>query len=762
VDGRRAQIFKLPIEISGKMIPGNTVTVTYAQPTRHKDAYDLHLADDYLELAGDPSIASVPVAGKTDLQMARFINIGTRPQLQFGNRFLDPAFYHYPGATWFPAVPQKDILIPNYTISIQLTDFWRSEGQYDFTQLDTQVAQLLTVCPDAIFMLSIHAYMPGWWLQKNPDDTSASFSGEPPNTYENAQALGSKKWLHDAEGPLRALISHIKQQPWANRIWGTSIEESRNGEWFWGISAKREGKSAMSGFSLADHQSFRTMLREKYKDEEALRKAWKQPDVTFENAKMPDPALAVNKGKGALFNPETDAQLQDWFVFRNEVLADALLHFARLIKKETDGKWLCGAYYGYVMEMADNNTRPQTHHGHNGFYRVAESPDIDFLRGPNRYRYRGTGLPGGFMQPVTTFARHGKLIYLENDNRSSYNYTGDTYCGAPSGNVETIGQFNRDFGIAVTMGHAPYWYDDTCHSFHKKPLTAVLRKQFEICKALPLVKGLTPVETAIVSDRDSCYYAAPIPDSTIFTAVSAVFRNINNLGVPFDLIVVQDLFKKDMIPARKLYIMLPTLVLDKDQRAQLKARFEREKATVLWLYGAGSFYPGHAASGNSCGDFFDLKCEMVSQNIWDRLFYQSRTGKKEYDSTYFMSPRFYPVAGFDEVLGRNRQNKPLVVVKKLNGATHIFSTLPDLPLEMLDMIREKAGVFSYTENGYDPLWIGNDLLFLIAKKGGTKKINLPLGTRMKALIGPLSGTFESGESWQAEPGMTYGFLIEKK
>jgi hypothetical protein len=60
------------------------------------------------------------------------------------------------------------------------------------------------------------------------------------------------------------------------------------------------------------------------------------------------------------------------------------------------------------------------------------------------------------------------------------------------------------------------------------------------------------------------------------------------------------------------------------------------------------------------------------------------------------------------------------------------------------------------------LWIGNDLVFLYAATGGAKKIRLPDGLRMRAIIGPLSGVFESGRVWQAVPGMTYGFLLEKK
>ena len=53
-------------------------------------------------------------------------------------------------------------------------------------------------------------------------------------------------------------------------------------------------------------------------------------------------------------------------------------------------------------------------------------------------------------------------------------------------------------------------------------------------------------------------------------------------------------------------------------------------------------------------------------------------------------------------------------------------------------------------------------IFLHAKGSGEKAIILPEGTRMRAIIGPVKGIFESGQHWKAEAGQTYGFLVGKK
>jgi hypothetical protein len=45
------------------------------------------------------------------------------------------------------------------------------------------------------------------------------------------QAMGSKKWLKDAEAPIRALIKHVQSCSYADRIWGMTVNENGNGEW---------------------------------------------------------------------------------------------------------------------------------------------------------------------------------------------------------------------------------------------------------------------------------------------------------------------------------------------------------------------------------------------------------------------------------------------------------------------------------------------------------------------------------------------------
>ena len=125
-------------------------------------------------------------------------------------------------------------------------------------------------------------------------------------------------------------------------------------------------------------------------------------------------------------------------------------------------------------------------------------------------------------------------------------------------------------------------------------------------------------------------------------------------------------------------------------------------------------------------------------------------------------PWFFPQDGFGEVIGTMSDGVPALVSWEKNGARHYFSTLMYLPPPVLRAIAARAGVHIYNTVCGDPMHIGNDVVFLHAKTGGEKSVILPPGTRMRSIAGPLKGTFVSGQTWNAESGQTYGFLVEKK
>lgn len=755
-------IFTLPATLTRNM--DGTVTVKYPKLHPTQDPCKVYLDDDFWVITGNrplAELAGIPPASP-GLQKAEFVDVGKHTKLKFNGKLLDPTFYFT--TEWARMATARAVGFNSFLVIAKFDEFWLDEGRYDFTKLDREIETLLTAAPGAIFMLDIRFYMPDWWLKKNPDDVSAYFEKTRRNTYDDLQALGSKNWLAASEAPLKALLDHVKASPYADRIWGANIGDSRGNEWFWGGATAGQdfyGKPAQPGYSPSDLAAFRAMLRRKYGSDAALAKAWRMPGTTIDKAEMPDHKLRRTGAVGSLLSPETDMRIMDWCIFRNQSLAEAIIHFAQRIKAHTDRKWLVGAYYGYMTELSDNPGRSQLITGHNGFLDCAKSPDVDFFRAPSRYTYRKTGMPNGVMQTFSTFSLRGKVVFIENDERNAYGpdegSAMNVYAGCGSTALESIGHINREFGMFTTLGIAHYWMDHPRGSLYEPALMAAIGEQLKVYESLPPVQDFTPAEVSVVGDVKSIYGSVDGLDGIFPPAVSGVFKRLNYLGVPFRSLVIGDLLEKDLVPPSKFYIMLPALVLSKEEREKLLKRFDREKAMVLWLYSAGSSYPDRGPKGEYCGDFLGLKCTMDTGKVEERL----TTPQGEYASLFSGAPHFYPESGYDEVLGRNPAGRPVLVMKKSGGAKQIFSTLPDLPKKVIGDLLSSAGVFRYTNSLSDPLWIGNDLIFLHAATGGEKQIHLPEGLRMQAVIGPLKGDFRSGQKWNAVAGLTYGFLVFK-
>jgi len=97
--------------------------------------------------------------------------------------------------------------------------------------------------------------------------------------------------------------------------------------------------------------------------------------------------------------------------------ADTIEHYARIVKEESQGDWLCGTFYGYVVQFHEPRIITA---GHLAIDRLTRSRDLDYLFSPALYSHRSLK-PGGystFMSLVDTYHLHGKLWYNENDLRT--------------------------------------------------------------------------------------------------------------------------------------------------------------------------------------------------------------------------------------------------------------------------------------------------------------------------------------------------------
>ena len=731
----------------------------------------LRLDEDRLMLRGDPALGEFsPPAAKPGLAQARFVMEGGRPKLELGDRRREVFFWAFPARFQYVYASRPEWIdaairggFDNYALVIDFLEFWKGPEEFDFTNLDRKVEQLLSMKPDAVFMLQIGCYMPDWWLEHNPDDVTVRENGKPRHPTQERQALASKKWLRDSRVPLKALVDHVRNSSWGDRVWGANVAENTNWEWFWWTG--RGEKFYVSGYSPADYASFRSFLRKKYATDAELAGAWGQPGVTFDTAKMPTLLYQLRGTVGALLDAEKDRSLIDWFEFRNQVIAEAVIDLCKSLKEFSDGKWLTGAYYGYYVNQCTNVGSHSIHSaGHNGFWEAANSPYVDYIRAPSIYRLRRLGLPEGNQAPQDTFLLHGKVVYIECDMRTFAKEdprNSDMRISRPATAEQTLAEMDRMFGMMCATGCSYYWYDITYGAYLHPVLTEQLKKQREIYSSLPPVKGFTPVEIAVAGDRDSVYYTKHnnTTDSLLPAIAVPLVEEFPRIGAPFRMLSNADLLE-EKTPEHRFYVMYTSFMLSSEQRAALLKRFEKERASVLWIYAPGAFYPDKGPKAEYCADFLGVKMRMDERKRRPRVKTTKEWGGAVGVSSRTLSPWFMPVSGYDEVLGVDDYGEPVLVCVRRNGATHYISTLTNLPVETLREMAKRSGVHLYTPDTRDPAWIGNDLVFIHTATDGTKRITAPRGRKLKRLVGDLDkDLLNSDEEWRGEAGRTYGFLV---
>ncbi|MGN0866608.1 MAG: hypothetical protein ACI4SG_02885 [Oligosphaeraceae bacterium] len=754
---------------------GETLAFSYPVPPMEEGTYRITVDDDFLGIQDERplGVLASPPRPATSFLKAAFQQVGTRPVIRLGDKTFNPCFWHSVSMVRgrrfqeMPLAPQAGIR--NYRLILDLMECWKGPETFDYTKLEEAVDAMLGACPEAVFSLHINTQMPSWWLDQNPDQVCTFADGSRTGADRYMQSLASRKWREDASWAIRQVIRHLETRPYANRLWGISIAENHNGEWFW-ASEDSNRKRSWGGYNRCDQEYFQEYLQRKYGNDQALREAWRDPEATLDALPaLPHWQDALHASLGTLRDPAAEQPLMDWLESRNDALAEAICAFAQAIKEESRGNLLAGFYYGYLTELGCNNTLPLALVGHNGLQKVLQSPHVDFLGAPSRYLQRKIGDADGLMHPWSSLSLHGVVTYNEMDYRTAYCRLPEAnpmrlYVAQASSAYESVGQLNRGFAMNLACGIGGYWYDLTAGELYEPALLKLLQEQTRVWEKLPPVQGATPCQVAIVGNSESHYYTTPPDGQGIFAhAIEGLFGIMNQLAIPFDSLLLEDLLDPALsTPPRKLYLILPTLVLTREQREGLLARFAREKATVVWLYAAGAAYPGAAPSPESNGDFLGLRTVLLQEETRPAATTTPPFGILRCENRGASSVWFPPVEGFSQVVAQDDRGTPWVVGKEIQGATHYYSALMNLPRDFYQLLLRKTGVWQYADNqDDDQFWIGNDLLFLYTRTGGDKTLQLPPDMTAEAILGPFSGTLTpENNSFPALPAQTYGFLLK--
>jgi len=619
--------------------------------------------------------------------------------------------------------------IHQYVLPVALP--WDAAAEGFLAPLDV----LLGIDPAATVLLYVTLDPPPAWLDAHPDQ-AAQVAGK----RTGQVCIASQVWLRDVQAALGALIE-AAQAAHGERVLGYVAACLHNGRWH------RRGPPDASPVNTA---AFRSWLRARYRDADALQKARNDPDQGFDHAAVPPAPDAPEGGPVFLELPQMQPHL-DYRAFASDSTAEAIMAVTDYIKR------LAGPDVQVIVPYGDTFEIPRPASGHLALARLLES-DLDGFAGPVSAFDRGLGGAGGLIGPVDSAALHGKQWYLIDDTRTGIALDTATGHVARPKNIRAEDIYSvqqRNFAVAVTHGLGLVWADPegtarlhdpemwqrfgAMHDIYTMVNTWELA-QVECIKPYPSI----PMLNVVVDEASQLVVRG---DGKLDQVLLRQVRDCAlRVGVPTRFYLLSDVLELEAPPA-PAYLFLNAFRLTTAQRTRLHAMLEHNKAAAIWMYAPG-YIDGLPAVANIAAT--------------TRMTVKAFDGPAETGSVCLLPGKWVNEA---EAFGAKIQLEPLfyiddpdadVIAKyaasdKASVAVHFFETgwasiycaepslTPALLRELLSILEIPISYQPTPTPFYDTVHFGPNLMAIHAKNAGERAINLGEPCDVQDLLAPEVG-----------------------
>jgi len=612
--------------------------------------------------------------------------------------------------------------------------FWTGENQYDWEKFDSGMKKVLEANPNALVMVDLFLQPPKWFVEKYPEEFEKYYHNNESNelkTWTASAPLASPIWRKMSLDFLRATITHIEKSPYANHIYGYLIGGGDTAEWYWAGTFVYGG---MTGYSARTNASFREWLRTKYNNNtEALQKAWRNNNVSFETAQTPSPK---SRESTEFFNFRIKEKAQDVFDFRefmNDTTLANIVESCKTAKESSDFKKIVSTYYGYTMVFAGGKGGTLYRGGLQNLSKVFECPYIDFVATPLDYINRRGGETGLNINPFYASALlHNKMIWNEDDLRTHFDPKKEW--GRTSNLQETLTVIKRCFGYSLTQG-CGFWFVPFVHAwFHQEDIMQTIADIKKLADKTLKEDRSSVSQVAFIMDEKSPDFTALIKNNPFMDGLCwDTYQEAARMGAPFDMYLLPDI-KNRAMPDYKLYIFMNSFYIDKETRSAIAAKIRKNNAVAVWCYAPGYI----TENGFSAEAMKELTGIGLAEHKEQKTLTLSITDKTSPVAKYvktFKSYTFGPVFSVTDkdikVIG-TADNKSALVIKEFSNWKSVYSLLP-LNKELLTGLCEFAGVHIYSKS-YDMLTANKSFIMLHTSSDGEKTITLPDSYNVKEIL----------------------------
>ncbi len=586
-----------------------------------------------------------------------------------------------------------------------------AEGPINTGAVDRQFATFFEHAPDAYVLLHLAIDAPMWWMAKHPEELCLYDSGK-----SGPQSLASERWRKDTGEALRAFIRHIKNAPYADRIIGCALAAGYTTEWqSWGLWDGERGD-----FSAPNLSGYRAWLARNFTPKQIESILGK--GVTAPNATIPKRSQR-EKPTDELFEP--DPAVAMYYQYYSQPVADSILHFARIVKEESDNRLLVGAYYGYECIYGGLSQESQ----HLSAQHVADSPYIDFMSSPASYVDRGRGGTSTFMSCADSIQMRGKLWFNESDNSTYLTRTDDRLApGAfPESKEQSLAILAREFGHVISRG-AANWYFNMSGGWYSDPDILSLFGKMLDYRSSVLADARAPAfepEIAFLIDEDNFRFMTPM-SGFLNTAYAFFFSKLPTIGATYGVYWLNDASK--LPKSVKLVVVMNAYRLDPTQFSMLAA-LGRPGRSVLWMYAPGLYAAKHGVVGDRVPERMkeltglELRIDDTAHPL-NAVATLADGSQASFEAGEGRPVVWCTDAAASAVAAYKEDGRCALAVKDRGGWFSMWSGVPTVPVPVLRELAAKAGAHIFCDSG-DTFYAGHGTITIHSNHAGAKRIALP-------------------------------------
>ena len=493
-------------------------------------------------------------------------------------------------------------------------------GLYDWSYAEERLKRFEQHSGDTRWVIRIRlGLLHDWFRRAHPSEVcNPASAGDPAGV--SVCHLVSPVWRKHVEELLTAFVGWLKTTRWAPRIIGFMLNAGRTEEWL-PFDADELSRGV---YPAVYARELRAWLRRGYNnDVTALRKAWNDPGVSFDNATPPGSLLRSGShtwGPFSLRNPATDRPAIDYYLFLNHTLADCLIDFCKVAKEAAGTPIICGGFHSYLWWETGVYSYIQEY-GHGLIQKLNESPWIDFISDITSYDGRYPGGPSGYLGLPNCQNLHNKLHYTEVDlktytslsdgQRAAWkkvipneiplrtampaipdrDWTWDAgFCGRDED--EQIAVLQREHMHNLITGTAYWWFDIPRYAFHPPCLVEAISRLSRIGRDALTWDRSSISEVAFVCSEDTPMRQANMNGTCLRFEMEPAHpllldlatRGFGSAGIPFDIYELNDLAHPDFPGDQYKLIVFLNCAYVNDKAAAGIRRWQNGKRTLLWTF----------------------------------------------------------------------------------------------------------------------------------------------------------------------------------